>query len=136
MLGAGCIHRRTAALCKCAFQFFDRTGLLRIIVVPAAEHFEECPLGPFVIFRVAGADFAGPVVGETYAVQLLAVTGYIVVGCLLGMLAGLDGILFCRKAEGIIAHRMQDIESSEPLVAAVDVAGYIAEGMSDVKSRP
>ena len=58
VLGAGCIHRRTAALCKCAFQFFDRTGLLRIIVVPAAEHFEECPLGPFVIFRVAGADFA------------------------------------------------------------------------------
>ena len=50
------------------------------------------------------------------------------------MLTCLDGVLLCRQAEGIIAHGMKDIEALESLVAGVDVACYIAQGMSHVQT--
>ncbi len=58
-------------------KFVDRTGLAGFGIIPAAEHAYECPLCPAVIFRIACAYLAVPVVAETYAVELLAVAGYI-----------------------------------------------------------
>ena len=52
------------------------------------------------------------------------------------MLAGLDSILLRRKSEGIITHRMEDIEALQALVAGEDVAGNVTEGMADMESRP
>ena len=45
-------------LAECFNQFLDGTCLLFIVAVVAVEHLLECPLGPMVIFRFAGTDFA------------------------------------------------------------------------------
>ena len=51
-----------------------------------------------VVFRIAGTDFAVPVEGETYLVQLFAIAVDIVDGGDCGMLSRLYRILFCRQA--------------------------------------
>ena len=52
------------------------------------------------------------------------------------MLAGLHGVLLGRQAEGVVAHRVKDIESLEPLVARVDVRGDVAQRMADMQACP
>ena len=112
-----------------------RAGLAGLRVIPAVEHLQESPLRPLVVGRVAGADFAVPVEREAYAVELAAVARDVLHRGHLGMLARLDGILLGGKAECIIAHGMEHVEAPEPLVAGVDVAGDVTEGVSHVKSR-
>ena len=51
-----------------------------------------------------------------------------------GMGVGLDGVLLGGQAEGVPAHRVQDVESAHPLVAADDVGGGVALGMADVQA--
>ena len=51
------------------------------------------------------------------------------------MLAGLYRILLSRKAEGVIAHRMQDIETLQAFVSGIYVARDVSERVSHVKSR-
>ena len=75
-----------------SLQFGDGSCLLFLDIEIVVEHLDEGPLGPVVILRITGADFAVPVVAETDTVELLAVTGDILGGCLLGMLSGLDGV--------------------------------------------
>ena len=50
------------------------------------------------------------------------------------MRIGLDGVLLGGQAEGVPAHRVQDVISPHPLVAANDVGGGIALGMADVQA--
>ncbi len=51
------------------------------------------------------------------------------------VLAGLDGVLLRGQAEGVPAHRVQDVEALHPLVAADDVGGGVAFRMADVQAR-
>ena len=97
------------------------------------EELDESPLGPFVILGVAGAYFTIPVKAETEFVELLAVAGNVLVGGDGGMLAGLDGVLLGGKAVGVVAHGMEHVEATKPLVAGKDVAGDIAEGMTHMQ---
>ena len=99
------------------------------------EHLYERPLCPLVIFRVAGLDFAAPVVAETDFVQLGAVAVNVLAGGDLRVLPGLYGILLGRQSVSVIAHRMENIETLQTLEAAVYVGSYVAQGMPDVKSR-
>jgi len=115
-------------------QLLDRAGLLPVVAVVGAEHFEERPLRPFVVARIAGADFAVPVEREADFVQLLAVAGDVLLGGDGRMLARLDGVLFGRKAEGVVAHRMQDVEALLALVARVDVRGDVAQRMAHMQA--
>ena len=121
---------------KGLFEFLYRPRLPEGIVIIAAEHLEECPLRPFVIFRITGPDLPRPVVRKADPVQLLPVSGYVLRRSDGRMLSRLDGILFRRQAEGIISHGMQDIEPAQSLVAAEYVARYIAERMAHMKPRP
>ena len=54
----------------------------------------------------------------------------VILGCVLVC----DGVLFGGKAEGVPAHRVQDVITAHPLVAANDVGGRVALGMADVQA--
>ena len=45
-----------------------------------------------------------------------------------------DGILFCRKPKGVISHGMQDVEAFQPFKPAINVAGDVSEGMSNMQA--
>ena len=103
---SSCVQATFSLRCRSArgrSQLLDRAGLLPVVAVVGAEHFEERPLRPFVVARIAGADFAVPVEREADFVQLLAVAGDVLLGGDGRMLARLDGVLFGRKAEGVVA---------------------------------
>ena len=96
---------------------------------------QEGPLGPFVILRIRGAELAVPVKGKANAVQLLTITGHVLPRGLFRMLAGLNGILFCRQTKGVVAHGVQHIEAFQALVPGEDVAGDIAQRMPYMQAR-
>ena len=133
---AGRIDPVGSRLLESGDQLADRTGLAQTVVIIRIEHLQEGPLGPFVIFRIAGAELAVPVVGETDTVQLFPIARDILVGRHFRVLAGLDGILLRREAEGIIPHRMQDVEALETLVTREDVAGDVSQRMPDMQAGP
>ena len=116
-------------------ELLDGLCLLEFLVEVGVEHLLEGPLRPVVVVGCAGAHFAVPVKGEAYLVELFAVAVDVGEGSLLGVLTRLDGVLFGRQSVGIIAHRVEHIEALQPLVACIDVAGDVAQGMADVQSR-
>ena len=117
-------------------QFGDGARLVHLRVVPALEHAQESPLGPFVVVGIAGAERTVPVEGEAYAVQLLAVAGHVHACGLFRMLAGLDGILLRGQAECVVSHGMKHVETLQTLVARIDVARYISQRMAHVQTGP
>ena len=132
---AGGIHGRAAPFFKSFYQVLNGTGFLELVVIPGAEHPEEGPLGPFVIIGIRRTEFTVPIKGKADTVQLLTVTGHVVMGGLLRMLTGLDGVLLRREAEGVVTHRMKDIEALQALVAGIDVAGDVSQRMTYMQSR-
>ena len=134
LLRAGDVQTFGAVPLEGCGQLLDRAGLLPVVAVVGAEHFEERPLRPFVVARIAGADFAVPVEREADFVQLFAVAGDVLLGGDGRMLARLDGVLFGRKAEGVVAHRMQDVEALLALVARVDVRGDVAQRVAHMQA--
>ncbi len=52
-----------------------------------------------------------------------------------GMDAVLDGVLLGRQAEGVVAHRVQDVVALHATVAADDVGGGVALRVADVQAR-
>ena len=115
-------------------QFCNATGLSGLPVEPAVEQFKEDPLCPFIIGRIAGAYLARPVVAEADPIQLRPEIFDIVFGGYGRWDAVLDGVLLSRQPKGIIAHGMQNIEALQALEPAVDVAGDVAERMTDVQA--
>ena len=122
-----------ARLLKVADKFGDRTSLLTLVAIERVEHLLEGPLGPMIITWITGTYLTVPVEGEPNLVELLTVVGYILVGGLLRVLTGLDGILLGRQSVGIVAHRVENVETLQPLVARIDVGGNIAKGMTHVE---
>ena len=92
------------------------------------------PLGPPVVARVGGIDFATPVDGETDSLDLSAEV--LDVGlCGRGRMgACLDGELLCREAEGIPTHGVEDVKSAGCLVAGKDIGCGVTFRMPDVQT--
>ena len=132
---AGDVQPFGSRLFECGDQLFDRARLLLVVAVVRGEHLEERPLCPLVIPGIACAYLAVPVERESDLVQLFAVAGDVLLGRDGGMLPRLDRILLGGKAEGVVTHRVEDVESLEPLVARVDVRGDVAQRMADVQAR-
>ena len=132
---AGRIDALGAALLERRDELRDGSRLLLRTVVPMGEHFEERPLRPLVVAGVARAHLAVPVERETDLVQLFAVAGDVLLGRHGRVLARLDGVLLGGQAEGVVSHRVQDVEALEPLVARVDVRGDVAQRVPDVQAR-
>ncbi len=108
---------RAQVLNKCA----DRAAFAAIVIVPSIKQLYKDPLCPLVIGRICRFKFSRPVQSKSNIVQLLAVAGSIDGRSFFRMLTRLNGILFRRKAEGIITHRVQYIESFLLFVAAVNI---------------
>ena len=82
----------------------DGFGLARRGVEPGVVELEENPLRPPEVGGVGGADFAVPIVAETYGLKL---TAEVVDSAGRGdarVLAGFDGILFGGESEGVPTH--------------------------------
>ena len=62
MLGACGVDSLAAAFFESGHEILDRTGLALVVVIPTAEHLQECPLGPLVIPGITSADFTVPIV--------------------------------------------------------------------------
>ena len=87
-----------------------------------------------IVTWVAGTHLTVPVERESYLVELFAIVIYVVCCSLLRMLSGLYGILLGWKSVGIISHRVQNVEPSQPLVPRINVGSYVSERMSYVQS--
>ncbi len=92
-------------------KFGNGLCLTSLSIKIAQEHTLKSPLSPFVIFGIAGAYFARPVVAKAYFVKLFAITCYIGLRSHLGMLPGLYGILLGRQSVGVISHRVKYVEA-------------------------
>ena len=120
--GASQIQSFRALLGKHVNQLGNRTSLLALVAIVRVKQLNERPLSPLVIFRIAGANLTVPVETEAYFVQLLTVAGNVLL-CRDGrMLTSLDGILLCRQAIGIVAHRVQHVVTTQTLVTRIDIA--------------
>src|SRR5690606_36039917 len=83
-------------------QSLDVLGPVGLFVIPGIKELDKNPLRPFIIFGIGSADFARPIEGETYLVELFAVTGNVFTRGFVRMLSGLDGVLFGRKAKAVV----------------------------------
>ncbi len=99
---------------------------------PLFVHPEEEELLPPVVFGLAGRDLPVPVVAEAHPLELALHVVDIFMGPDGGVDAPLDGGVFRRHAEGVPAHRVEDVESLHPLVAGDDVADRVVPDMADV----
>ena len=118
------------------YQTFDRHGLALDIVVVGAEHADEGPLCPMIVFGVAGAYLAVPIERETDLVQLLTVAGNILHGGDGGVLPRLYSILLGRESVGIVTHGVEYVVALRALVAGIDVRGDVAQRMAHMEARP
>src|SRR5690606_31955433 len=104
------------------------------LVVVAVEKLHKDPLRPLIISRIRGSHFAVPVKSKTDVLELLCISGDVLLGCDGRMLTSLDSVLFSWQAERIVAHRVQDIEALQCFEPADDVRSDVSQGMADMKS--
>ena len=130
----GNIEIQRSVFTKMTTQIFYRHRFLQTVVVVRVEHLHKCPLRPFVIDGFTGTYFPVPIEAETDFIQLLTIAVDVFVGRLFWVLTRLNSILFGRKSVGIITHRIQNIEALQPLVASIDIAGDISQGMTNMQS--
>src|SRR5262249_45098589 len=98
------------------------------------EHLHEDPLRPFVIVRIGRVDFARPVVHSADLLKL-ALEIFDVSLCADGrMNAFLNRIIFGWRAERVPTHRMEHIETLEPLVPRPAIRQDITAPVSYVQS--
>ena len=109
----------------------DRS-LLLVGEATLVEELEE-PLCPLVIRGVARLDLAVPVVGEAELLLLLLHVLDVAVRPVGRLDAVLDGRILGRHAEGVEAHRMQDVEALHRLVARHDITDGIVAHVAHVQ---
>jgi len=85
-----------------------------------------------IVFRVAGGELARPVQRQAQQLQLLAHVGDVGIGPALGMDAALHGCVFGRHAEGVPAHRVQNVVPLRALGPRHHVAHHIVAGVTHV----
>ena len=99
---------------------------------PLVEKLEQ-PLGPAIVVRAAGSHRPVPVIGQAHLTLLALHVVHVGVGPVRRLYTVLDGSILCRHAEGIKAHRMNDIEPLHSLVAGQHIADGIVAHMPHVQ---
>jgi hypothetical protein len=84
---------------------------------------QEDPLGPAVVRRIGGRDLAAPVDRHAPGLELAAKLGNRGDGRVARVLAGLDRVVLGGEAEGVVAHRVDDLEA----VATAEVGDRVAD---------
>ena len=100
-------------------------GRLLAVGEPPLQQFQEDPLRPAVVGRVAGRHLARPVDRDAPAAEPVPVGGDRALGRVARMDAGLDRVVLGREAEGVIAHRLHDPVAIAALVVRDRVADRI-----------
>ena len=98
----------------------------------ALEHFQEKPLIPAVILRLAGGDFARPVIAEIHTLVLALHLGDVEMGPFTRMALVVDRRILGRQTEGVPTHRMQYVEAAHPLIARQRIPDRIIPKVADV----
>ena len=99
----------------------------------ALEHAQKKPLVPAIVFRLAGGNFAPPVVAEAEARQTAFICAMLALVHSRGANAALDGGIFGGQSEGIPADRMQHVESAHAPVARHRVADRVVAHVAHVQ---
>ena len=103
-------------------------------VEPGVEDLQEDPLGPAHVVDVDGGQGATRVVGQAQAAQLAAHVGDVGLGGDARVLPGGDGVLLGGQAEGVVAHRVQDVLAGHAGEARDDVGGDVAQRVAHVQA--
>ena len=137
-------HLGTAALAAAVHDLFvGQAGLAgrapvdrEFLLVGKAflEHLDEDPLGPLIESRIGRVDLSVPVVDGRDLVDLLFDILYVLRGGDGRMLAGLDRVVLCRQAEGVPAHRMDEVVALHHLVPAPYIGDHIASPVPHVQA--
>ena len=114
-------------------QLGDGPCPIPLFVVPGVEDLEKDPLGPAVEGYVGGCQCSSRIVSEPETAHLRLHGGDVGLCRDPGVLSRLDGVLLGGKAEGVVAHGMQNIAAQHPLVAGVDVGRYVTQGVPDMQ---
>jgi len=96
---------------------------------------QEDPLGPLKVVGIGGVDLAGPVKGETDALELIAEVVDVLLRHARGMDVVLDGEVLRRQAEGVPAHRVKDVVALQTALAGDDVHRRVGTRMADMQAR-
>ncbi len=98
----------------------------------AGEEVEEQLLLVAVVVGAAGRELSGPVDGQAHAPQLTLHHLDVGLGPRAGMLARLHGRVLRRQAEGVPAHRVQDVVALRLARAGDDVAHGVVAHVADM----
>ena len=109
-------------------------GLFGDVGEAVTEQLEEDPLRPAEVVLVRRGQFAVPVDGEAEHLQLAAEVIDVTLGLDGGVLARGDRVLLGGQAEGVPAHRVQDVEAVGLLIAGEDVRRGVALRVADVQA--
>ncbi len=112
----------------------DRPGAPFLGVVPRVEDLQEDPLRPAVVGDVGRRDAAARVVAQAERPELAAHGGDVRLGRLPGVSPGLHRVLLGGEAEGVVAHRVQDVVSAHSLEPRVDVGPDEPERVAHVQA--
>src|SRR6478735_2750565 len=114
----------------------NRLGPICLRIEPGVVNLQENPLRPFVILRVCRVDLPLPIIRETYPLQLALELRHVFTGGDCRMLTGFDRVLLCRQTKRVPAHRVQDAEAAQALIARNDVGRGVAFRMTNMQARP
>ena len=98
------------------------------------EQLDENPLGPLVILGVGGVDFTVPVKGQAQRLQLALEAGHVLGGDDFRVDVVFQGVVLGRQAEGVPAHRVEDVIAALTLFAGNDVQRGVAARMAHVQT--
>ena len=109
-------------------------GGRRLGIEPRVEDLQEDPLRPVHVLDVGRGEGAARVVGQAHAAQLAAHVRDVLVRGDGRVLAGLDGVLLGGQAEGVVAHRVQDVVALHAAVARQRVGRNVAQRVTHVQA--
>ena len=109
-------------------------GSRRLGIEPRVEDLQEDPLRPVHVLDVGRGEGSARVVGQAHAAQLAAHVRDVLVRGDGRVLAGLDGVLLGGQAEGVVAHRVQDVVALHAAVARQRVGRDVAERVPHVQA--
>src|ERR671918_1083084 len=99
----------------------------------ALKELHEDPLRPAVVGGLVGAELASPVDRDPPALELLAEGRDRGLGRGTWVLPGLDRVVLGREAEGVVAHRVDDVEAAPAPEVGDRVTDRIGLQMANVR---
>ena len=129
------------AVGKLLFELSDRTrgtdgaigsGCFR--VEPGVEDLQEDPLGPVHVLGVGRGQRTATIVGQAKTTKLATHIRDVFLGRNARVLTGLHGVLFCRQAEGVVAHCVEDVFALHTAETSNRVGGDVAQRVTNMQT--